>query len=179
VVKVANAHVYAPVLAAVAAAVVGTHARLRRRASAVVLALVAVVFVWRWQAWTALPTDALEARAVLEWRPRFGPDDTVAYVERAERRMQHLPLYQCPVPGQPHVIAAQWPQRMPESLPDGRLFVIETSLCDTREGREACERLTRGLDVEWLDRRELPARASDYQPYEVDRLELRLGRRRE
>lgn len=179
VVKVANAHVYSPVLVFVAAGVVLARPRARLPALLGLAVLVAGLFAWRWQAWTQLPTDALEARAVLGWRARLTPDDTVVYLERVERRIQHLPVYQCAVPGQPRVIAAQWPDRMPKALPPGRLFVIETSLCATREGKAPCAELTQGLDVEWLDRKDFPARASDYQAYEADRVELRLGRRRE
>ena len=178
-VRAANAHLYAPLLAVAAASLARAHPRMRRVLVPAMIIVTLGVFAWRWRAWTELPSDALEERIALEWRARMRSDDTLVYVERAHDRVQHLPIYQC-VAEHPRVVALRWPQAAPsEIVPSGALYVIETSLCATREGQEACERLRARWPLETLEERVLPARPSaPYQPYDVSQLRLRLARRR-
>jgi len=122
-------------------------------------------------------TDGIEQRWALGWRDRLGPDDTVVYLERAERRVLRLPLSTC-VAAHPRLVMVQ-DAAVPTALPPGRVYYVETSLCSTVAGAPRCAALRALAPWQRLDGRTLPARTGDYQPYPTATLEVWLGVRPE
>ncbi len=173
----AHARLYLPVLATLAVSgLAGARPWIVRRAPPVLAAVLTLAFIARWDAWTQLPTDALEENVVLAWRAQTAPEDLVVYVERADDHIEHLPIYEC---SRAHAHVA--PIRDDDAAPNlsfarGHLFYIESSVCSTPAGREVCRRAREGLRIERLDGRDLPARRSNpHQPFDVDVVPIWLG----
>lgn len=169
-----------PVLLALGAAWAARVARNRehRRAVAVAIAVAGIVVAAvRFSTLTLLPTDSREASFAREWRETLPSGAMVAYVERAGSRILRLPLYDGVTPARPFPIAID------DGVPAlgelaGPIYYYRSSLCATDAGRSACESLERGLPLEPVIERELPALPSmRWHPYARDSVHVELSRR--
>lgn len=160
------------------AALAAAHLRWRPLRVHAWLPVAVLVGVWLGlgaERWLRLPTDQREQAIFVAWRAELPPGARVYYLSRAERRIVLLPMYRCTssgLEGRPLDAAA-----MPDALSGAESYYVETSLCGTEEGREACRAIHEHTRMTLLAQRNLPAIESQpHLPYDRDGHVLRLWR---
>jgi hypothetical protein len=153
----------APVALALSAAALGSVPRRSSHTWGLALLIALAGLGWsakHFRAFTLRPTDALEQRAWMRWRDRLPPAATVAWLSRAENHILALPIYPAT---DPRCLQAVPVTSLDErvSLPPGdRSYWYHASSCSSPEGRAACERLERTLQLEPVFNTTLPGRWS-------------------
>jgi hypothetical protein len=107
-----------------------------------------------------LPTDALELRLALSWRPNISPGTRLVTVEAAGVMAVQLPIYG-DARGRLVSLDAQGPTPTLGSFGD-RVFYYRSSLCSTAAARAWCDALEQTADLEPVDVHELPALPSTH-----------------
>jgi hypothetical protein len=125
-----------------------------------VVALAILSTAARWSPHRTVPTDAREQSWAMTWRSRLPQGTQLVYVRRAGDRILMLPLYSGgPVQAMGLEVA---PGLTLPQLRAGTAY-YRSSLCSTPEGSSACAAMERGVDLEVMEERDLPAIAS--QPW--------------
>jgi len=165
----------------------------RRHFDVLVAAATALIatawFATSWPALHELPTDALEARFVDGWRDAMPQGSSVAYLQRADKSIASMPIYDCCDPRRivVHKLSAgddqlPWVVRRYAQLArnDRPVYYYRSSLCSTRPGSRACADVERHFRLEPVASTRLPARPSvPWTRYRDPRVEVGLFRVRD
>ncbi len=171
---------FAPVLLAATAAALSsvlTARRIQRWLSLGVLALGAMAAAHHRRLATELPTDTREEAWASQWQAALPAGALVAYLQRAGRRVQVLPLYGT---GPTHVRG--FPLTAGAPVPDlavlgSHVYYYRSSLCSSREGRAFCRDIQHRSQLRQVAARSLPAVPSlEDLPYDTDPVRVVLYR---
>ena len=142
--------VHAPVIAAIAIAVLGiVHA------------------AWTFENATTLPTDALETQRLATELQSLPANARLHYLEGSDRMHQRLPLY--PACGVTRIrVVGESLRHPPRPIMAGDYW-LRAATCSTADGRPYCDEIERHLVLRAIDVAHLPARPSlPYLPYDAD-----------
>jgi hypothetical protein len=180
--QLATLLLYAPVLVAAAASAVAA-GRLRANcvAAFALLSIGIATLPWRWTAMTRLPTDALEQRLFVQWRKALPTAAHVWFLSYSDMENLRLPLWASDSSRAPfavgHELRLDETPQPPQALIDqGLAYYYHSSICSRPDGRKWCAAVESRLDLEPVERRDLPAVVSLGPPFDAPRLEVVLYR---
>jgi hypothetical protein len=142
---------YAAALVAVAAGVLATFARDRRRTAALACAVAllgAAHAVRSWRVMMQLPTDSLEQLRAISWRQRLPEGSRVMWLQHTTSKVLALPLYGPVGPNRINVALLNSQRPASEvSVGDDVGYYYRSSLCSTLSERAWCEAVERRMTL--------------------------------